>query len=290
MKRSKLLVLIFIIVLLGGVFFFWNDILNLYSKGLNLPGIEKGVTNLIKKAEKSISLPPPLRFTEETQQSFLTQVGVIQWTNSEREKYGLPILKENARLNVAAEAKIQDMFDQQYFTHNSPSGLGVGDLAEMAGYEFIAIGENLALGNFEDDQVLVQAWMDSPGHRTNILSSQYEEIGVAVKKDIFEGKTIWLAVQHFGLPLSSCPQPDSDLKTEIDTNQAQLVLLKQKLDRLKIEIENTILKRGKDYRQKIEQYNSLVSQYNTLAAETKVLIEEYNLQVQLFNECVGFTN
>ena len=134
----------------------------------------------------------------------------------------MPALLENTKLDQSAELKAQDMLKNQYFAHTSPSGMAVGNLAEKVGYEFIAIGENLALGNFENDEALVQAWMDSPGHRANILNSRYQEIGVAVLKGVFEGRTTWLAVQHFGLPLSVCPSPQEGVKLTIDANQNKI--------------------------------------------------------------------
>jgi len=288
MKKFKILFLVFI-VLFGGFLFFRNEILNLYHLKLfsELPRIEKEIADLLtKETEKVISTPPPLRAEEEAPEAFLTQEGVIEWTNSQREKYGLPPLKESAKLNLSAELKLQDMFQNQYFGHQSLEGKGVGDLAEESGYEFLAIGENLALGNFQNDKSLVNSWMESPGHRANILSSSYQEIGVAVGKSIFEGKTTWLAVQHFGLPLSACPQPDSSLKEEINENQKQILELQGELAVLEAEIRMTIPKRGKEYNQKVEEYNALVSQYNSLVEETRVLINKYNSQVNLFNQCV----
>lgn len=261
--------LIIFIVVLGGVLFFWD--------AMQLPEIKKGITDLIQKTEKQISTLPPLRAEKEAPESFLTRAGIIQWTNIQREKYGLPPLRENAKLNASAVIKVEDMLANQYFSHQSPSGAAVGDLAESVGYEFIAIGENLALGNFENDEGLVQAWMDSPGHRANILNPQYQEIGVAVA----EG----LAAQHFGLPLSACSQPDETIKAEINTNQNQLEELQKTLELLQFEIKNARPKRGPAYTQKIEQYNNLISQYNTLVAETESLINQYNNQVRLFNEC-----
>jgi len=285
--RKFTLILIFIIFL-GGILFFRNDLLNLYFElSLRLPQIEKGTADFsIKEIERKILTPPPLRAPEEAPEAFLTREGVIQWTNIQRAEYGLPPLKESAKLDSSAEIKVEDMFENQYFAHSSPSGVGVKELTEMVGYEFIAIGENLALGNFQNDETLVQGWMDSPGHRENILNTQYQEIGVAVIKGLFKGQTTWLAVQHFGLPLSACSQPDETLKTEIEKNQNQIVELQQTLEVLQTEIQTMRPKRGPAYNQKIEQYNAIVSQYNNLVDETKVLISRYNVQVKLFNDCV----
>ncbi|MFZ5559597.1 MAG: CAP domain-containing protein [Patescibacteria group bacterium] len=289
MKHFKIIILVLLIILLfgGGFLFFWNQILNLYNKlYLELPQFEKGVGDfLMQEIEKQISTPPPLRAPVDAPEAFLTKAGVIKWTNTQRAKYGLPILKENLKLDASAQLKVEDMFKNQYFGHTSPSGVEVGDLANEVAYEFISIGENLALGNFENDERLVEAWMNSPGHRENILNTKYKEIGVAVFEGTFEGKTTWLAVQHFALPLSVCPKPDDEVKTEIETDRDRIKEIEIKLEQLLTEIQD-MRKRDPEYNRKVEEYNALVSQYNNLVGEIKVLIDSYNSQVKLFNECV----
>src|SRR3989344_5705251 len=142
----------------------------------------------VENIRSEIFTPGGLRAKIEAANSRLTLSGVIAQTNEQRQFFGKPALKENAQLNQAAMSKVKDMFAGQYFEHISPLGKGPGDLAREAGYVFITIGENLALGNYKDDAVLVQAWMDSPGHRANILNGRFTEIGVAVVKGIYEGE------------------------------------------------------------------------------------------------------
>jgi len=286
----KIVILIFIICLIfvGGSLFFWNQVVGLYTKlYLKLPELEKGVGDFVmQEIEKQISTPPPLRSESDAPEAFLTKAGVIKWTNIQRAKYGLPALKENSKLDNTAMLKAGDMLRNQYFGHVSPTGVGIGDLAAEVGYEFISIGENLALGNFENDETLVQAWMDSPGHRENILNKNYSEIGVAVIKGTLEGKTTWLAVQHFALPLSACPEPDETIKTEIETDRDQLKKLEARLQELLVEIQGMKPRRDPNYNQRVEEYNDLVAQYNNLVGEIKNLIDEYNTQVNLFNNCL----
>ena len=290
MKKLRIIILIFVVfaVFIAGFFFFWNQVVNLYTKFyLKLPEFQKGVGDFVmQEIEKQISTPPPLRASEEVPEAFLTKTGVIKWTNSQRAKYGLPLLKENLKLDASAQLKVEDMFKNQYFGHTSPSGTEIGDLADRVGYEFLSIGENLALGNFENDEVLIQAWMDSPGHRENILNKNYTEIGVAVIKGTFEGKTTWLAVQHFALSTSVCPKPDGKIKTGIETDRDRLKELESKLEELLVEIRDMKPRRDPNYNQKIEEYNTLVVQYNNLVGEIKNLIDEYNTQVNLFNNCL----
>jgi len=171
---KKYILFVILALVLGGIFF-WSEIADFYSRlTFRLPQIEvREKVVLVEEIGKQIIAPAPLRAVEETPKSFLTQAGIIKWTNSQRKEYDLPPLRENSELNALALIKAKDMLAEQYFGHISPAGEGVADLAEMIGYEFIIIGENLALGNFRDDQALVQGWMDSPGHRQNILNGQY---------------------------------------------------------------------------------------------------------------------
>ena len=287
MKKIKIFIT-FLVVVVVAVLFFWQDLAGLYINfSLKLPQIEKGVSDLVQEAGKQILTPEPLVSQEEAQESFLTREGVISYTNAERAKNGLLALKESLNLDASAKAKVLDMFKNQYFAHKSPAGLGVSDLAASAGYDFLIIGENLALGNFANNQALIQAWMDSPGHRANILNSNYQEIGVFVQEGIFEGKTTWLAVQHFGKPASACTEPSAVLKNEIKNSQEQLVEIENTLEVLRAELQATSRRDRETYNQKIEQYNSLVAQYNNLSAEIKALVAAYNEQVKAFNSCAS---
>lgn len=285
-KKLKIILVILAIFVLG--FFFKDYFVNFYQKiTLNLPQIEKGINDFLQMAEKEILAPPPLVFQKDAEESFLTKEGVIFWTNEMRKQNGLLPLQENLKLDFSAQIKLEDMFENQYFAHDSLSGEGVGDLAAQAGYEFIIIGENLAMGGFENDEILVKAWMDSPGHRENILNIRYREIGVAVRKGIFNGKTTWLAVQHFARPLSSCPQPDSNLLAEISANKQKISVLETDLASLRAEIQMIRPRDRENFNLKVSQYNVLVSEYNAIIYETEAHIFDYNLQVKSFNDCVA---
>lgn len=258
-----------------------------------LPAVS-GLSKAVEEIKKEISLPPPLRAEKSARQPapevVLTRSGVINWTNAERKQNGLAPLKENQKLNQAAAFKLADMFQNQYFAHESPSGEGVADLAKSARYEFVSVGENLALGNFESDKALVEAWMNSPGHRANILSSSFHEIGVAVGKGMFEGKETWLAVQHFAKPLSACPQPDPNLKIGIESSEKQIDGLSVAANRLRAELENFEPKNRKElieYNQRVGEYNSLAGQINILIESAKLLINTYNSQVRALNSCIA---
>lgn len=260
----------------------------LFNFSSRLSDIEKAADTVVDEIKKEIINPPPLRALKESEQALLTQAGTLKWTNLQRTGNGLAPLIENAKLNSAASRKVQDMFNRQYFEHVSPDGKNVGDLVEGYGYAYISVGENLALGNYKNDQELVQAWMDSPGHRANILSTKFTEVGVAVGKGLFEGRQTWLAVQTFARPLSACPQANETLKAQIDWLELQIAELKVKADTLLSEMEN-YKKNGNhnEYNRKIEEYNTLVKQINDLVAQIKELIIRYNEQVRVFNSCIA---
>lgn len=236
--------------------------------------------------------PPPLRAADESPVAHLTQAGVLKWTNLQRHgNGGLAPLDMNAQLNAAAEAKLQDLFAKQYFEHLSPTGAGPSDLAKQAGYDYAVVGENLALGNFEDDQVLVQAWMDSPGHRANILSVSYREIGIAVGQGIYEGHRTWIAVQEFGKPRSACPPVDAELKAKIEADEAAFKTLEEQAQRLKDEIDAAPKPHGKEerdaYNRKVDDYNAAIRQINVLNAQIQGEITVFNGQVQAYNACAN---
>lgn len=110
-----------------------------------------------------------------TEKNFENQV--IQLTNQERAKYGLKPLAANWELSRVARYKSADMRDRNYFSHTSPTYGSPFDMMKNFGVSYRAAGENIAAGQTTPQQV-VQAWMNSEGHRKNILSPNYTQIGV----------------------------------------------------------------------------------------------------------------
>ncbi len=214
----------------------------------------------------------------------LTISGIIAATNSERKKNGLPELLKDPQLSEAAEIKLQDMFQKQYFQHVSPSGDSVSDVVRKTGYEYIVVGENLALGVFAGDAQVVAAWMASPGHKKNILDSRYQEIGLAVGQGIYQGRKQWLIVQHFAKPLSSCVSPEGSLKRAVDIQKSEVTVLEDKINTTRSQIDGLT---GEAYIQKANEYNAQVIEYNSKLARLKVSIDEYNTAVRAFNTCAG---
>jgi len=134
----------------------------------------------------------------------ITKSGLFEFSNSARRYLGISPLNENPVLNTAAYLKARHMMDQGYFAHYSPDGVTPWYWLEISGYGYRAAGENLAIGFLESEQVH-SAWMDSPTHKKNILNPEFQEMGIAVVKDSFQGKETTLVVQFFGTPRTITP-------------------------------------------------------------------------------------
>ncbi|AKM82389.1 TPA: CAP domain-containing protein [Candidatus Berkelbacteria bacterium] len=130
--------------------------------------------------------------------------------NASRSQEGLSPLSNNAKLADAALKKAQDMFDNQYFSHNSPEGKTPWDFFKVSDYDYVYAGENLAIG-YTDSNELHDAWMNSPTHRENIMNPNYREIGIAFLSGEYNGENTTIVVQTFGS--MSAIQPASQLKT-----------------------------------------------------------------------------
>jgi uncharacterized YkwD family protein len=102
---------------------------------------------------------------------------VVDLTNQERAKNGLPALKVDLTLSKMAHEKSRDMSANGYFSHTSPTYGSPFDMMKKYGISYRSAGENIAMGQRTPEEV-VKAWMNSDGHRKNILSPNYTYIGV----------------------------------------------------------------------------------------------------------------
>lgn len=216
----------------------------------------------------------------------LNEGDIVAITNRERASAGLPPLSFNATLATMATAKANDMIQKQYFAHVSPDGTDLTMLAKRYGYLYLNVGENLALGDFTSSADVMNGWMNSPGHRANILNKNFTEIGVSAVFGNYAGRNVWYAVQEFGRPLSDCTLPDPALKTKIETYQTEIASLQASLTKLEADIRSADIDPA-TYDQKASEYNSLVGSYNELVRTLKADIQTYNTQVEAYNTCAG---
>jgi len=121
---------------------------------------------------------------------------VVDRTNAERARHGLRALSVDARLAAAAQAHSADMVQRGFFAHESPDGRQVWDRAVAAGYVYRKVAENIAAGQRSAEEV-VRGWMESPGHRANILDGDLTQIGVG-RADGGSYGVYW--TQVFGTP------------------------------------------------------------------------------------------
>ena len=107
---------------------------------------------------------------------------VLELTNAERTKAGLAPLTLDTELSKVARIKSQDMKDQNYFSHTSPTYGSPFDMMKTFGISYTSAAENIAQGQTTPKEV-VQAWMNSQGHRENILNASYTHIGIGHVSD-----------------------------------------------------------------------------------------------------------
>lgn len=124
---------------------------------------------------------------------------VVELTNEERSQNNAQPLHRNATLDAAAKMKAENMAKNEYFAHYAPDGTTPWHWFDEAGYVYAHAGENLAI-HFTDSSQVVEAWMDSPTHRKNIVDNRFTEIGVGTAKGKFEGYDTVYVVQLFGTP------------------------------------------------------------------------------------------
>ena len=142
---------------------------------------------------------------------------LLNFTNQKRQENGLAPLIPDSQLETAAGKKANDMFTKNYWAHNSPTGTTPWVFIKESGYDYVYAGENLARG-FNDSSDVVDAWMASSDHRANILSSNFSDVGFAVKSGKLNGEDTFLVVQEFGSktlisngPAISEKQPSSEI-------------------------------------------------------------------------------
>ena len=109
----------------------------------------------------------------------ITPANVLDVMNLYRAGEGLPPLALDSRLTLAAGDRMRHMEEAGFWAHQSPDGISPFVWLHARAYRYRFAGENLAAG-FETAKLLVESWMESPGHRANILSADYDECGIAI--------------------------------------------------------------------------------------------------------------
>lgn len=128
--------------------------------------------------------------------------------NEERELRGMKPLVLNDALSASAETYACSMIEAGFFGHDHPlTGAGFSDRHAAGEFRCYPAGENLALGHDAPEQV-VDAWMNSPTHRDNILTDGYREMGLAVRQDSVDGRLYWVQL-FIGVRVEGCDDPSA---------------------------------------------------------------------------------
>ena len=139
-------------------------------------------TNPEQKPESTPEQKPSTDFSSYQQQ-------VLDLVNAERTKRGISALTLDSNLSNVATKKSQDMVNKNYFDHTSPTYGSPFDMMKQFGISYRTAGENIAKGQ-KTPQEVVTAWMNSEGHRKNILNPNFTNLGVGIAKDS-KGTTYW---------------------------------------------------------------------------------------------------
>lgn len=152
----------------------------------------------VKIAGISMVIVSPATVTEA---SAITSSTVVSLANEARVAGGLTELKQNSLLASAAQSKANDMLARQYFAHNTPTGETPWSFIKASGYSYVTAGENLAI-DFTEAESVQTAWMNSPGHKANIMNKAFQEIGIGIAKGMYNGHETTIVVQMFGTPIA----------------------------------------------------------------------------------------
>jgi hypothetical protein len=170
---------------------------------------------------KVVTVIIPINFSYNIFFADITKSSLENFANQTRQSLGLQPLAESEKLNQAAKLKAENMVQNQYFDHTSPTGITPWFWFKQAGYNYKYAGENLAVGFFESEEVF-NAWLNSPSHKANIVNPKYTEVGTAILNGFGSGNAI-VVVQEFGtqLPVKQvATQPKTQVKPPV-TQPAQ---------------------------------------------------------------------
>ena len=129
----------------------------------------------------------------------ISQSDLYTLTNQVRQENKVATLTPSPKLELAAQMKLVDMFQNNYFAHVSPSGITPWNWIGKAKYDYTVAGENLAMNFFNSDETM-KAWLNSEFHKRNILLPEFKDIGIAVDSGVINGQSTTVVVQVFGQP------------------------------------------------------------------------------------------
>lgn len=244
----KIIKKILTILFLAGILFFMATLLDFdgYFPGLNLNNyFLKNKKGEAEEVVRDRNRNPIIRNESQediTEREFQgNENDIIALVNQARSEENLPPVQRNEKLMESALLKAEDMKEKNYFEHVSPEGLDPWFFAEKVGYKYKTFGENLAEGFFSANSVH-EGWMNSEGHRENILNKDFKEIGAAIVAFEQNGMKSYLLVQHFASQLSQKDlEPkvvcDKDLKKSCEDAKEKEIEVDDVIEKQKDEIK-----------------------------------------------------
>lgn len=176
------------------------------GSGTQTAGSSQAAPDVGSGPSASFSDPLTARYAEclEPVESAAWRAEIFNLVNRERAARGLSILKDNSTLAAQAEEYACELIHYDFFAHVNPvTGSTLSERSAQFDYEYRVVGENLAAGQRSPEEAFLD-WMESPGHRANILDARFSELGVGIRTGGSYG-VYW--VQEFGQPLGSATQP-----------------------------------------------------------------------------------
>lgn len=169
----------------------WQDLMNQLTNGQkNTANCPNNNNNTTTPSKPSTSIPSGNSSSSVVSGNYAAfQNRVVELVNEQRTANGLKPLTVNTTVTKTATLKSEDMAKLNYFDHTSPTYGSPFDMMKQYGISYRTAGENIAKGQTSPEQVM-QGWMNSEGHRKNILNSAYTQIGVGVAKNA-QGQLVW---------------------------------------------------------------------------------------------------
>jgi len=232
---------------------------------LNVENFEAKIINPIDKSE----FEKTLEYGElDCENSANNEIAgkMLAMINEDRRKNKLPEFKWNKKLCESAKEKATDMSKNSYFAHVSPSNIDPYYFIGKAGYKYSYAGENLAMNAYVAESAHT-GFMNSPGHRENILNENYEEIGIAYSWGKVDGNDAFFIVEHFGSQNQG--EASATSKTKIicqDKDKAEKRIKELKKEKTKI---SEYLDDADEIKDNLEETNKDTEEINDYISDMK---------------------
>lgn len=212
---------------------------------------------------------------------------MLSQINGIRQGNNLSPLSLNQKLSSAASGKASDMLSKNYWAHFAPDGsTSPWQFIKGAGYNYLYAGENLAKG-FTNSSDVVTAWMNSPTHRDNILSSKYKDIGFAIVEGKLQGEDTVLVVEMFGATTYPVIANQPEVKLEEVAKPAQEVQ-KPKEEPVKVVQEPNLLGKNANLAAVVPKTNSVITKPKVDLSITSKSISLFILSLLIFAFIMDF--